>query len=232
MRNARRCFLFLSVCVLSTALMLHPAMAADNTLTAEEQQQGWQLLFDGKSLNGWVPAGNKESWLAQNGNISCLGKGGHLLRTAGQYGNFVLSLEFKLTANANSGVFIHWSDLNDWLNKSIEVQILDSFGKGRLSTQECGAIYDCLAPTKIACRPIGVWNKMQITCDRNSIKVVLNGETITVMDTDQWSTAGMNPDGTKNKFKYALKELPHKGYIALQDHGMPVSFRNIKILNL
>lgn len=68
-----------------------------------------------------------------------------------------------------------------------------------------------------------------ITCNENLIAVELNGEKIAEMDVDQWATAGMNPDGTKNKYKYAWKDMPRKGHIGLQDHGGKIWFRNIKL---
>ena len=68
-----------------------------------------------------------------------------------------------------------------------------------------------------------------ISCNENLITVELNGEKIAEMDVDQWTTPGMNPDGTKNKFKYAWKDMPRKGHIGLQDHGGKVWFRNIKL---
>ena len=49
------------------------------------------------------------------------------------------------------------------------------------------------------------------------------------MDLDKWTTARKNPDGSKNKFKTALKDLPQKGHIGFQDHGHNVWYRNISI---
>jgi hypothetical protein len=64
------------------------------------------------------------------------------------------------------------------------------------------------------------------------ITVEHNGEKITDMDMDQWSEPSINPDGTKNKFKYAWKDMPHKGHIGLQDHGGKIWFRHIKLKSL
>jgi hypothetical protein len=60
----------------------------------------------------------------------------------------------------------------------------------------------------------------------------LNGKSILEADIDQWTTANQNPDGSKNKFKTALKDLPRSGHIGLQYHGHPVWFRNVKLVKL
>jgi hypothetical protein len=70
---------------------------------------------------------------------------------------------------------------------------------------------------------------MEITCDKNKIKVALNGEAVAEMDLDQWTQAGVGPDGAKNKFKTALKDFPREGHLGFQDHGKPVWFKNVKL---
>ena len=78
-------------------------------------------------------------------------------------------------------------------------------------------------------KPPGEWNRAVITCRDNMITIELNGEKVCVMDVDQWTVAGQNPDGTKNKYSIAYKEMPRIGHIGLQDHGSRVWFRNIKL---
>jgi hypothetical protein len=129
----------------------------------------------------------------------------------------------------NSGIFLRWSDLKDPVNTGIEIQVIDSYGKATPDKHDCGAIYDIIAPSKQACKAPGEWNTAVITCHRNLISVEVNGQKVAEMDLDKWTTAGMNPDRTKNKFKFAYKELPRRGHIGLQDHGGRVWYRNIKI---
>ena len=146
------------------------------------------------------------------------------------FGDFILDLEFKLAKGANSGVFIRTADIADPMQTGVEVQILDYHGKDTARSKgACGAIYDCLAPTKYMVRKASEWNHYTITCKANKIYVVLNGEQIIDMDLNLWTEAHKNPDGTPNKFNTAYKDMPRLGHIGLQDHGDPIWFRNIKI---
>ena len=201
-------------------------------LNEQKENDGWILLFDGQTLNGWATTGNSEGWIVDNGNILCTANGGKYLYTLKQYENFVLSVDFKMDDSVNSGIFFRWSDLDDPVHTGIEIQILDSYGRENLGSHDCGAIYDKVAPTHNVCNPIGLWNNMTVHCQNNMITVEHNGEKITDMDMDQWSEPGINPDGTKNKFKYAWKDMPHKGHIGLQDHGGKIWFRHIKLKSL
>ena len=71
---------------------------------------------------------------------------------------------------------------------------------------------------------------MQLTCKGPSIKAVINGKQVIDLSIDDWKEPQKNPDGSKNKFKTALKDLPQNGHFGLQYHGQPVWFKNIKIV--
>jgi len=198
----------------------------------------WIALFNGKNLDGWI-VGRNNHWVVQDGFITLTrdpdGKehNGDYLWTKDTYGDFVLELEFKVPERANSGVFLRTSNLKDPVYTGIEVQITNSYGRKALSRGgTAGAIYDCLAPSKNAIRPPGQWNQMQVTCRGSRIVVVLNGQQIIDMDLDRWTEPHRNPDGSKNKFPRALKDFARAGHIGLQDHGLPVWYRKLRIKRL
>jgi hypothetical protein len=212
---------------------------ADNTLTPQEQRQGWVLLFDGQSADGWlvgdgeaVPVANVQDGAINPHKVGA-GRKVYLMYTKHTFGDFVLSLDFKVTERCNSGVFFRVGDSQDPVQTGLEMQVYDSAGKpvdgedGKYSS--CGAIYGALAPSADAMKPAGEWNHAEITAKGANVTVVLNGRQVIDMDLDRWTAAGRNPDGTENKFKSALKNFPRAGHIGLQDHNHDVWFKNIKV---
>jgi hypothetical protein len=200
-----------------------------NSLSPREQRFGWKLLFNGNDLWGWTVASSPEAWRVEDGTIYCTGKGRGFLYSNEQYKNFVLRLDFKMSPNANSGVFVRIWDRNDPVNTGMEIQILDSYGRPNPGKHDCGALYDIVAPLKNAARPAGEWNSLSICCRDSHLMAFMNGEKIVDVNLSQWTEAGKNPDGTPNKFKYAYREMVKPGYIGLQNHGHQVWFRNVKI---
>lgn len=169
---------------------------------------------------------NEGGWSYEEGVLSRNGKGD--IWTKDKYGDFILDLEFKVDPETNSGVFIRTDDIKNWLHTGIEVQIHDSFG-GEATKHSCGAIYDCLAPSKNTVKKAGEWNHMTIFAFGSRIMIVLNGERIINMNLDEWTEAHKNPDGTENKFNTAYKDMAKSGVFGFQDHGHPVWYRNIKV---
>jgi hypothetical protein len=222
----------LAVMALLTAF---PALAADNQLTEQEKKEGWILLFDGKTLDGWMTSSQQPSKRpVEDGTINPHRCGGYMMVHKKQWDNFVLALDFKISKNCNSGVFVRTFSLTPRPGKDvgfngIEVQILDSATAG---SHDTGAIYDLVKPTRNAMKPVGEWNHLVITCNKNLIRVELNGEKVNRMDLDEWTEPNKRPDGTAHKFDIAYKTHPRRGYIGLQDHGQDCWFKNIKLLSL
>jgi type 1 glutamine amidotransferase len=188
-------------------------------------QPAWRPLLNGKDLTGWsCPEG---SWTVEDGALTM--KGGGYIWTTEPFGDFRLDFEFKISPGGNSGVFFRTGDLRDPVQTGIELQVLDSHGKSEPGKQDCGAIYDCLAPSRNAAKPAGEWNHVVLTCKGNRIEACMNGEPIIDMDLDRWTEANRNPDGTGNKFRTPYRDMPRKGHIGFQDHGNPVWYRNIRI---
>jgi hypothetical protein len=111
----------------------------------------------------------------------------------------------------------------------LEIQVLHSFGDRKPGKHDMGAMYDCVPPSVAAEKPLGEWNRLAIAFVGNSLKVTLNDKPIIDANLDLWTDAYKNPDGTPNKFQWALKDLPKTGHVGLQDYGVPVWYRNIRI---
>ena len=203
--------------------------SGDNELTEQEKKDGWTLLFDGKTDTGWT---NLKPANIEDGCINPFKSGNYVSFAKESYGDFILACDFKVSPKCNSGIFIRTGNAKDPVQTGIEIQIFDSAGKEKPSKHDCGAIYDLVAPTKNPMKPANEWNHIEITCDKNLIKVALNGEAIAEMDLDKWTEAGKGPDGEKNKFTKALKDFPREGLLGFQDHGQPCWYKNITLKKL
>ncbi|MBI5759222.1 MAG: DUF1080 domain-containing protein [Planctomycetales bacterium] len=215
------------VCSLAT-----PALAADNVLSEQDKAAGWMLLFDGKSLDGWMTNSQKPSQRpVDDGFINPHKCGGYMMIHEKAWGDFVLALDFKISPRCNSGIFIRTFPLTPRPGKDvgfngIEVAIDDTKAAGFHDT---GAIYDLVKTTKNVMKPAGEWNHIVVTCDKNLIAVELNGDVVSRMDLDEWPEPNKRADGSPHKFDVAYKNHPRQGYIGLQDHGADCWFKNIKL---
>ncbi|MHC4116237.1 MAG: family 16 glycoside hydrolase [Planctomycetota bacterium] len=185
----------------------------------------WQVLFDGSNLNKW----QKSNWTVDGNTLtrSKTMKRSGMIWSNERFGGFVLDLEFK--TEGNSGIFIRTDNTGNPVQTGIEVQVYKRVKTP--TTHSTGAVYDALAPSKEMTKE-GQWNHITITALDNKIDIMLNGEPIIDMDLNEWDTAGKNRNGTKNKFKTALKDFKREGHIGFQDHGANVWYRNIRIKKL
>lgn len=193
----------------------------------ESTGEGWVDLFNGSDLSGWHATGDIAAWKVENGEIMGLGSGqGGWLQTDRMYRDFELTLEFNVPPQGNSGVGLRGSSVGDPAFTGFEVQILDTFGK-EVTLTFCGAVYDAIAPTEMAVKEAGEWNRYHIRLVGDTINVWLNGVHIQqdqVLDERGFVHTEDRP--------WALKDRLQTGYISLQDHGDPVRFRNIRIKDL
>jgi hypothetical protein len=218
--------------VLAFILLSSGVCAADNELTPKEKADGWILLFDGKTLEGWMTSSGKPSKTpVEDGSINPHKCGGYMMVHKDPWENYVLSLDFKISKGCNSGIFIRTHSLMPRQGKDvgfngIEVAIDDTKGTGY---HDSGSLYDLVKPAKQIAKPAGEWNHIVITSNKNIIEIELNGEKVTRMNTSEWTKPNVRPDGSSHKFDIAYKDHPVKGYIGLQDHGSPCWFKNIKL---
>ena len=167
-----------------------------------------------------------DKWELKDGILNPSDKPGGIIWSKEKYSDFVLTLEYKTSKKCNSGVFFR-SNPKNAVQGGFEIQIASNdiySGKHIV-----GSLYDAKQASERAGKPDGEWNKMVITCKGPSIKVVLNGKETVNVNIDDWTTAKKNPDGSKNKFKTALKDLPKTGHIGFQYHGQQVWYRNVSI---
>jgi len=188
-------------------------------------------LFDGKDLSNWMNAGGKApgaGWVIEDHAMVRNNKAGNIW-TKQRFADFVLDLEFK--TEGNSGIFIRTDNPRDCVQTGIEIQIDLGRGRQKVGKNGVGSIYDCLAPTTNPVKD-GQWNRAVITANDNKITVAMNGVQIIDMDLNRWTEPRKNPDGSKNKFRTALKDFKREGHIGFQDHGAKVAYRNVKITPL
>jgi len=210
-----------------------PALAADEV-----------VLFDGKSLDAWEFAEGAweieedsslvcrmKDFEADDGTITKRGMG--YIWTKADYGDFELSLSYKLSEGANSGVFYR-SEKADPVHRGFEVQLMDDAGfqktHGTLDARKLnGSFYEGKAPEADPAKPVGEWNTYTLRCEGTRMICAINGVQVFDVDVNDWPEAGKNPDGTPNKFKVAIKDKPRSGRIGLQNHGQVVWFKDIRV---
>ena len=185
---------------------------------------GWKPLFDGKSLAGWQPVrGPMDNWTVERGVLLCTGKpGSKWIATKETFDDFELELEFNVSAGGNSGVFLRVPLEGRPAFDGIEIQIADDLSpkyQAKPIIKHTGAVYDLQPPGKKAAKPAGQWQTMRIRCAGRRLDVFLNGQQIQDVDLDGY------PE--KEKTHAALKRAG--GHVGLQNHGVPIRFRSLRI---
>lgn len=201
---------------------------AINTLTAQETKDGWQLLFDGKSLDGWRVYKQKDAgnWKVKDGLLI---SGDKDLITREQYANFELQIDWKFDKGSNSGILYRVGEEGEHSYQTgPEMQIMTHPPNTKINKNGGGAIFDLLAPTENAFKPAKEWNTFKIVANGKHVEHWVNGVKVVACDigSDEWNKAVANSKW-KNEKLYAARTA---GHIALQDyHGHKIHFRNIKI---
>lgn len=203
-----------------------------------------EVLFDGSNTDhfefregAWVIDEDgsltcrMEQVKQKNGTVRTTGMG--YIWTRKDYDDFELTLSYKLSEGANSGVFYR-TDPDNPVQGGFEIQLADDEGfqkeKGKKDPKNLnGAFYDCKAALAKPAKPVGQWNRMTLRCEGPRIRVEINDVLVVDVNVDDWDTPGMNPDGSSNKFKTALKDLPRTGRIGFQNHGQVVWFKDVSI---
>lgn len=225
--------------LLCASFSLGATEKAHNILTPAEKAAGWELLFDGKATDCWrgyrQDGFPEKGWVIEDGCLKVVGGGGGGdIITTGQYGDFELVLEWKISEKANSGIIYRLTEKHaaPW-QTGPEYQILDDAGWGYPPTDShsAGGLYDLYAMAEgKTTMPVGQFNKTRIVIRDNKLQHWLNG--MKVLECDM-AGEGWKQRIAKSKFHvYEGFGVQPKGHIGLQDHGADVWFRNIKIRDL
>ena len=223
-----------------------PQPPAMNSISQEEKNEGWELLFDGVSTAGWHTYGNKpvgKAWKVVDGTLTLDvsekkdGKvvGGGDIVTDKEFDNFHLKYDWKISVNGNSGIIFYAQEDSKYKwpwETGPEMQVLDNNGHpdAKIIKHRAGDLYDLISSSKETVKPAMEWNTAEIKSVNGKLDFYLNGENVvsTSLWDDNWKQliAGSKFKNMPDFGKY------QKGKLGLQDHGDIVWFRNIKIKRL
>ncbi|HPR33275.1 MAG TPA: DUF1080 domain-containing protein [Prolixibacteraceae bacterium] len=247
MKNVSLLFIILSTVIMSSCT----EKTGPNQLTKEEKAEGWQLLFDGKTTDGWRNYGKEtfpNGWIIDGDALMCQGsgrgeagakEGGDILYNK-KFSNFHLKMEWKISEGGNSGIFYLGQETPefDFIWKTApEMQVLDNAKHpdallGKDGNRQAGSLYDLIPAKPQNTKPAGEWNSAEIICFKGTVVHKQNGET--VLEYHLW-TPEWNELVAGSKFPElnpTWADVASEGYIGLQDHGDDVWYRNIKIKEL
>ena len=250
-KNIRICTEDVDAHLSETRASVHQLNRVANTLSERQKEEGWKLLFDGKTTEGWRSARGdsfpKEGWSLENGMLRVWENGGAEsthggdIITVDQYGNFWLSVDFRITEGANSGIkYFVRPDLYDAGSDAsaigCEFQILDDLHHpdaklGTAGNRTLGSLYDLITSDKSdAWYQAGKWNTAWVKVEGNHVEHWLNG--VKVVEYER-NTQEFNALVACSKYRNwkNFGNYP-KGHILLQEHGNEVFYRNILIKEL
>ena len=205
---------FLAIAILCGLVPFASVRAADEQV---------DLLPHGDFSKHWETTGNWKS-NEKEGTVTLTPRPGEsgwtrydaYLTSKKEYKDFEIEFEYKVEKGGNSGFYFHVGNVKEPVSTGIEVQIYDSGSKkegDKLTDHDSGGVIPGIPPSKNTAKPAGEWNKFHITCKGDNLVIKLNGETVNEVDLQNEK----------------LKSRPKSGFISFQDHGLPLSLRNIKI---
>ncbi|HYW96094.1 MAG TPA: DUF1080 domain-containing protein [Bacteroidales bacterium] len=217
-----------------------------NTLTDREKAEGWKLLFDGKTSNGWRRAYHdsfpEKGWRIADGEITVLpsngaeSENGGDIVTTDQYADFELQAQVKITKGANSGIKYFVTEQEDGNTGSaigLEYQVLDDANHpdAKLGNHEgsrtMASLYDLIKAQNKRPNAIGRWNNVRIISNGHHVEHWLNG--FKVLEYERGSDHFKKLVSESKYAKWPNFGEAEKGHILLQDHGNEVSYRSIKL---
>jgi hypothetical protein len=236
------------IAFLAVSLVLPGIAQSVNQLSKKEQKEGWVLLFNGKNFDGWrqcngtaMPA----NWVIEDNAMKVVigegkkpgqGANGDILYPGKKFKNFELSIDWKASKMANSGIFFNVREVpgKPIYYAAPEVQVLDNVDAtdNKVASHLAGSLYDILPADPKTVKPTGEWNTIVVKVKDGKVTHVQNG--VEVVSYTLW-TPEWDAMVAKSKFKDFpgfTEGISKEGFIGLQDHGYDVWFRNIKIREL
>ena len=236
------------VVIVVAAWLLYPKIAPDqgpNSLSSQEEDEGWKLLFDGENIDQWHTYGGEgvgQAWriddealhlyVPERAGNNTVG-GGDLVTNEVFKQDFEFKVDWKIDKFTNSGIFLYVHELPQYekvYNTGLELQVTDNAiyeGAEERNKKRAGDFFGVKSTGVLAVKPVGEWNETHIIHEKGNMKVYLNGLLIHNIELEdgEWKSAIAQS---------ALKDTPigegvYQGRIGLQDWGSPVWFRNIKI---
>lgn len=218
-------------------------------LSSKDKKGEWISLFNGNNFDGWRQvngAAMPANWVIEDNAMKVLlgegkkpgqGANGDIIYADKQFQNFELSIDWKASEMANSGIFYNVKEVpgKPIYYAAPEIQILDNVNAtdNKVASHLAGSLYDMLPADPKTVKPAGEWNNIVVRVKDGHVTHVQNGVEVVhyTLWTPEWDKLVEN-----SKFKgdfFGFKDgIPKQGYIGLQDHGYPVWFRNIKIREL
>jgi hypothetical protein len=240
--------LLLSFTLLAAVLVVVTSCDRNNKLSSSEKKDGWVLLFNGKDFSGWrqcngtaMPA----NWVIEDDAMKVFtgegkkpgsGADGDIVFSDRKFSNFELSVDWKVSRMANSGIFFDVREVpgQPIYYASPEIQVLDNIDAtdNKIDSHLAGSLYDMLAADPKTVRPAGEWNNIIVHVEDGKVTHIQNGVKVVeyTMWTSEWDT--MVARSKFRDFPGFTEGISKEGYIGLQDHGYPVWFRNVKIREL
>lgn len=209
-----------------------------NTLSNKEKKKGWQLLFDGKTTDGWHGYNMKvfpDCWAIEDASFTMNSKGGgedQDIITDKKYRNFAFSVDYKLTKGANSGIIYQVAEDPKYkypYETGPEFQVIDheSWPDPLETWQINGANYAMYPPMAKPYKAVGEWNHLFLVVEGNKVTQILNGEVVVKYDKNSEEWKKLRNSGKWSNFPDYGKY--DEGHISLQNHGTKVWYRNIKL---
>jgi len=234
---------------LSTLIVIMPISGQKvNQLTENEKKEGWSLLYNGQDFSGWRQCNGADmpkNWIIEEDAMKVFtgegkkpgsGANGDILYGGKKFKNFELSIDWKASKMANSGIFFN---IREVPGKPIyyaapEIQVLDNVDAtdNKVDSHLAGSLYDMIAADPKTVNPAGEWNTILIRVKDGKVTHTQNG--VKVVEYELW-TPEWDELVANSKFKNFpgfTEGISEEGFIGLQDHGYPVWFRNIKIREL